>query len=210
MSDGEPLLPRGVSPAGSSQEPLLSWAGAAVSMSVRPSHSPPAYPPHLNASPGMLSVHFLVLPGSLRPSTGTHSLATPRPRQSPSPLGDPLGPGYSGTTEPQSQKPPGPSAPWTLERLGGPESQGENGAWTKKSFSDSGKDPSDCPQNSAKPGPTPRGTVPLPISKKKYEVQTSMGGRTAPLPLHCAPRQPATGGPGSLLPPGPDTERISC
>lgn len=38
----------------------------------------------------------------------------------PSPLGDALGPGYSGTTEPQSQKPPGPSAPWTLERLGAP------------------------------------------------------------------------------------------
>lgn len=76
MSDEEPLLPRGVSLAGSSREPPL-WA--TVSVTVTQLH---AHPPHLNPNPGMLGLHVLVLPGSLHQSTGTHSLATPRPRQS--------------------------------------------------------------------------------------------------------------------------------
>lgn len=115
MSDEEPLLPRGVSLAGSSREPPL-WATVSVTVTHTAPRSPTSLEPQSrNARPPCPGPPRVPAPLDWDPFPG-HTKAQAK-FILPSPLGDPLGPGYSGTTDLKSQKPPGPSAPWTLERL---------------------------------------------------------------------------------------------
>lgn len=112
MSDEEPLLPRGVSLAGSSREPPL-WATVSVTVTHTAPRSPTSLEPQSrNARPPRPGPPRVPAPLDWDPFPG-HTKAQAK-FILPSPLGDPPGPGYSGTTGPQVPEASRPQCPLDL------------------------------------------------------------------------------------------------